>query len=318
MTEINKLLEKGFISESFLQEEVRSEYTVSSTIKKTWAIQLDLMRILMDVCQQHKLKIWAIGGTLLGAVRHHGFIPWDDDMDFIMPRNDFDKLMKLGPLVFPKPYYLQSPFSPSKKNEEIYFPAARLCNSNTFLDHQVCDIKDIRWNSGIFIDIFVLDGVPSSSLILKSRFQIINYYWIVLHAYSLNINKHWLARLTHNVLHFPLLHCSSYSISRRMHRIARRTHYDHSDIIVSLIATPYALERNIFNKKDFDDAVLLPFENMTIPVPIGFDNVLKVSFGNYMQFPPLEKRGVWHHFTVNPDMPYTIILNQYLEAQQNR
>lgn len=135
-----------------------------------------------------------------------------------------------------------------------------------------------------------------------------NIYWVILNAYTLNINKHWLTRMTHRILHWPFWNCNSYSISRRMHRIARRTSFCNSDKVVSLIATPYSLEHNIFRRSDWDETVMLPFENTEIPVPKGYDGVLRVSFGDYMVFPPKEKRGVWHHFSIDPNTPYKDII----------
>ena len=80
------------LPEEFYKEEVRNDYKISSEMKKIWSIELDLFNQLDRICKKHNITYYADGGTLLGAVRHHGFIPWDDDMDFMMYRDDFEKL----------------------------------------------------------------------------------------------------------------------------------------------------------------------------------------------------------------------------------
>jgi len=89
-------------------DEVRCGYKVSSEMKKIWSIELDLARKLKEVCEKYHLRFYMQAGTLLGAVRHQGFIPWDDDMDFVMPREDFDILESIAHKEFTEPYFLQT------------------------------------------------------------------------------------------------------------------------------------------------------------------------------------------------------------------
>ena len=96
---------------SFLEEELRSGYLVSSKMKKIWAVQLDLLEQIKHVCSRYHLTYYADSGTLLGAVRHKGYIPWDDDIDIVMKRSDYNKLIEIAPIEFKKPYFLQSAHS---------------------------------------------------------------------------------------------------------------------------------------------------------------------------------------------------------------
>ena len=103
MVDLNIELPKGF-----LEEEVRCGYTVTRKMKEVWAVELDLLKEFKRVCNKYDLKYCADGGTLLGAIRHQGFIPWDDDLDIAMLRKDFEKLNEVAPAEFKKPYFWQT------------------------------------------------------------------------------------------------------------------------------------------------------------------------------------------------------------------
>jgi lipopolysaccharide cholinephosphotransferase len=150
---MNKCLQN--VPNGFLNEEIRLDYMVSAQMKKVWAIEIDLVQELLRVCDTYHLKCWMDGGTLLGAVRHKGFIPWDDDIDMIMFREDYDTLVNLAAKEFKSPYFLQTVYSDKSYTRTF----ARLRNINTAAI-QVYGM-DRTFNHGIFIDIFVLDGISS-------------------------------------------------------------------------------------------------------------------------------------------------------------
>lgn len=113
MTECERLVREGHVTSDFFDEEVICDYKVSSNLKKLWAIEADLLREFVRVCDKYRLRWYAYAGTLLGAIRHSGFIPWDDDIDVCMPREDYDILTKELAGEFKTPYFMQTPYTES-------------------------------------------------------------------------------------------------------------------------------------------------------------------------------------------------------------
>ena len=170
--------------ENILQDEFRSGFLVTSHRKKLWNVQVGLINEFARICAKHNLKWFAYGGTLLGAVRHKGFIPWDDDVDLAMLRPDYEKFKRIAAEEIQYPYFLDDwcnvrlesdeipdsskfPFI-SRKQEEFYFrrgyfpslPVMKLRDCRTTMI-EIPDRKDA--NQGIWIDIFPLDCVPPFS-----------------------------------------------------------------------------------------------------------------------------------------------------------
>ena len=145
------------LPKGFLEEEVRCGYTISAEMKKLWAVELDLLAEFDRVCRKNNLTYYAFCGTLLGAVRHSGFIPWDDDIDVVMFREDFKKLSEVAEEEFQHPYFFQTPFS----DPGLVMGGCRLRNSDTTVSNDV-EFKRPYKNKGIFIDLFVNATVPDS------------------------------------------------------------------------------------------------------------------------------------------------------------
>jgi hypothetical protein len=140
----------------FLKEEVRGGFLVDAKRKRLWAAMLDMVEVFLDICEKHHLRYFAVGGTLLGAVRHRGFIPWDDDVDLAMPRKDYERFLEVAPAMLPEHLALTN-----KRNEpdnpHLYF--SRIRNRNT--THITKFAQECRINHGVFIDIFPEDGLPT-------------------------------------------------------------------------------------------------------------------------------------------------------------
>lgn len=163
------------LPDGFLDEEVRCGYTVSTEMKKLWAVELDLLVEFDRVCKKNNLTYFVDGGTLLGTIRHQGFIPWDDDVDLVMLREEYEKLVQIAGREFQYPYFFQT----TESDPGLIMGGSRLRNSETTL---VSDFENKRpyENKGIFIDVYVLDSVPKDEGKLQSIRRTLKISWKVL------------------------------------------------------------------------------------------------------------------------------------------
>ena len=299
MTECERLIKEGKLKKSFLMSEVRNDYQVTEDIKKLWAINLDLLITFSELCKNYHLRWYLFYGSLLGSIRHKGFIPWDDDIDIYMPREDYDRLISLGADVLGEPYFLQTPYS----DPSFFFTTTRVRNSRTsYIDYP---FKYQGFNQGIGIAIAPLDYLPMEN---------VNELYEKIH--SLIMDNAMYMRLKHTSLsqrdqarmdaylarggdkQDPLM------IWERINKLAQGDKESGKYWIG--VAHHYGLERSIFNIEDFEEVLEGDFEGLKFPIPKGYDRILKTIYGDYMKFPPTEERGTWHSNAVyNADVPYT-------------
>ena len=283
------------LPEGFLDEEVRCGYTVTKKLKQIWAIELDLYKEFERICKKYDINFSIYWGTMLGAVRHKGFIPWDDDLDVIVDRKGFEKLLKIPQSEYGENYFMQTAMS----ERNYYQQQLRLRNSLTTAYIQG---SDPRMNNGIFLDIYVFDGVAP------------NRFWLLVHS----VLKH--------IALVPLkFYCAQGNLrftTRLLRAVTRIVPfrmwwwiYSH---ILSLF-TPFVdkmgpansfkpqdhLEYWIY-KKDFADCEDVPYEFTTVRSIKNQIPFLERRYKNYMEFPPIEERGKWHEDAIHfePEIPY--------------
>lgn len=286
------------LPDGFLNEEVRGGYTVTRQMKEVWAIELDLLCKFDEVCKKLDLTYCVDSGTLLGAIREKGFIPWDDDIDVVMLRDDYEVLINKGQKYFDGQYFLQSTYS----DINYYRCHAQLRNTNTtgILPHEG---KRVQFNQGVFIDIFVLDGIPEDQEILIKTIKQQNWYKFIINcmvgsdseSIFKSAVKKTLGKLFRIIYHSPE---KVYAASKE--KIMR---WPDSKYIDKLWWRRNINSIHYLRKEWFSKCILMPFEWLKFPVPINYDSILSEYYGaDYMK--PRQAPSRHESVIFNTDMSY--------------
>ena len=302
MTEIERIIKKGVISEDFLKEEVKCDFHITADRKKLWTVLLDLFIKFDEVCKKHNLHYYMIGGTLLGAVRHKGFIPWDDDIDLGMPRDDYEKFIKLQN-EFSSPYFLQTPYT----DPGYGYSFAKIRNSNTTGVVELFMYQ--KFNHGIWISVFPLD--KWSDVGGEEKYNCIKHLIRENSTYMRKSNPNLTDADRERVANYS--HRDPLDVHEEIQRVASSCKDKNPLYISHATCTVNSYRRNFFFYDDFKTSVLGDFEGFKFPMPVGYERMLSMAFGNYMEFPPIEKRGNWHSAIFNTDIPYT----EYIKSRIN-
>ena len=237
--------------------------------------------ILMDFdafCKEHHLEYHLSYGTLLGAVRHGGFIPWDDDVDVSMPREDYEKLYNLW-----KSDPKNTDFSCCKtqKGNCIYFPMTLIRHNNTTCVYE--HSKDFDICHGMKIDVDFLDGVPSSRILqIKQKF-FARLYGLFVTQRVPNLASKLVRFIAWSLLKIIRSNKMRDKIWMYSEKQMKKYHFKDCDY-VRYMGSP------ISKREWYDDVVYFDFEGYKMPVPIGYDIILRREYGDYMQYPPVDKR----------------------------
>ncbi|MBQ1660698.1 MAG: LicD family protein [Clostridia bacterium] len=288
--------------QDFIKEEYRSGWLVTTLVKKSWWIQLDVLKEFARVCKENGLRWYPIGGILIGVIRHKGFIPWDDDIDIAMPREDYDKLEEACKKSLKYPYEFQSTFT----DPDCFMFWSSIRNSETTGNRVTCLSK--RLNNGIGIDILPLEGCEDNYYFYKLRRLPLRIASVICNTYVNEFNNTTKARMLRSVLRkFKINYRSIYRWVEKHNSKHPMSKYNKCTLTLiadPIVQTKEGLRRVIWDKADFESTIMMPFENTEIPVPAGYDHILTTEYHNYMEFPPIEKRKGKHDIVLEPDIPY--------------
>ncbi|MGN0180995.1 MAG: phosphorylcholine transferase LicD [Candidatus Ornithomonoglobus sp.] len=289
------------LDKSFYEAEERCGYMVSAEMKKVWAVELDLLARFIEVCEKHNLHYCLGGGTLLGAVRHKGFIPWDDDIDVYMLRPDYDKLLTLAD-EFEAPYFLQNSYT----EKYLFRTHSQLRNSET--TGCIRADRNLKINKGIFIDIFPLDGVEDDTSAAKVQAKKYNKYLKILRkvnsTYSTKKRKSLRGRISTQAkkLMFTFIRkdklAKSFEDNLKMLSKPGTVMWGNRTLVFDCPKSrrPY---------EEWLDLIDADFEMLKVRIPRSYDGMLTQQYGKYMEFPKNKQGGNMHGgLILDPDVPY--------------
>lgn len=255
-------------------------------------IEIGILEILNAFCQKYHLTYYLTYGTLIGALRHNGFIPWDDDIDVMMPRSDYNKLVdSFNSSEYAKDIKLLS----HSIDKKYYLPMAKLVDNRTVLKEDVA----FDYEMGVYLDIFPLENlgnnIDEARFRMKKGFryneklQLKSMKWrkgrSIIKNLALMIGKAVFAGAsTENTIEDLERYCQEKSCASFTKYVGVMSGISKGD------------DSRIFEKEWFEQSIIVTFEGGLYPAPIGADKLLKKLYGDYMRLPPEEQRISHHSF----------------------
>lgn len=237
------------------------------------------------ICEKLGLRYFAICGTCLGAIRHNGFIPWDDDVDVTMPYDDYCKFRELAPKELNEPYAI---YDQHKNRHAIHIFMKIHDESTAYVPNRFAGFYD-RY-VGFSMDIMPLYGTPNDDKLRRTiEKHTISYLKLNrLQRMPFTFENSFRGRVAW-LLNSPRRLIYSYDyFGEKAEKEFSKFPYDDSEMV--LFGWRFDVGKILFHKEDFDHAIKVPFEDILINVPCGYDRYLKQEYGDYMQFPPEDKR----------------------------
>lgn len=279
----------------------REKFVGQYSLRPLWDAILEIYRAYVAVCKKHRLLYCVDGGTMLGAVRHHGFIPWDDDFDVRMPGPEVDRFLRVASAELP-PYFKVVSWK-TTKGYPFLFP--KIVESRKDVVARVSKESGLPLPQGIYIDIFPYDGYPAAGF-ARNWYQIRGLLLRMRKNFLFSIDtgtvKSSISRVVGSALKplFPSV-VDQYTYKEYCEKISRSYAYDASDVCGWFNLGKSTMQR-LEVRHSWTDMIEIPFENELVPVPSNYDEVLTSFYGDYMRLPPENKRCLFHNW--GADVPW--------------
>jgi phosphorylcholine metabolism protein LicD len=266
-------IENLIIPEDYFEEEVREGFYISTMMKRYWACQLQVLSEIAKICKKHDIRWYADCGSLIGAVRHGGYIPWDDDLDICMLRHDYNRFFEVAKKELPREYFLLN----VSQTPDYEVMLGRVVNSKV-IDFGIEHLKEFHGCPyTVGVDIFPLDGLYADEDKEEKRIKRANEIAAKIAGTEPGKKRRELYLRNDKVYS----ECSSENAE-----------------YVALMPFWVQYRNHKYPAKAYENIIYMPFENTLIPVPAGYEQVLEIEYGDFM---PVYKKGGIHDYPVYRD-----------------